>query len=603
MTVKKSPNISVKRLALIHQKLADLTAIHENDYDTSPMNERMEKLNSLYQCLNKHLTPPAATQQLQAAVGEGGVDHPADVRLVKELLNQRIRAGFQESHIELMGAKSIAKIKEFQRRAANLVQLEPTGRIEPGDAWWQVLISDEPLPLLGEDGGETYLNQRDDVPNQQGAVFGTITGDITCFPNSIAMQLIDLANGDEAALKEQAIAIGKDSDQGDGQTIKLDTSMQFSDMLTKLSYKFGKAGEKHEPFMYPGVMSQVAAAFKDVVGTSIPLSNDSNDFKGITIEEFMVRVRDLLNEGKELTLSTKLTKGHIVKVVAYVPEGLIIHDPYGLKLGENYLLNGTSITQANIDLLNAHQPHLNDRLQHNQPLKTTLQQLVQGFGQPDQPQTFPTNLGARNFFNWGDIKHYNIGFGRNGVASSPVKDVVQNAPKTSGVVPPTNQSPTEPAWISEAFKHKGEKETAAFVKDDPFVSQLFAAVGLLNWTINREEGPLTIQEGNWCAAFVSFCLKNAGVSYLSGFDGIRALKYKDYGPSVEAGKVVYGAIAVFRRDGGGHVGFVVGRNGDQVDILGGNQGEAVTVETRSLSEFEAQVVPSSWTIPPQNYLS
>ncbi len=162
--------------------------------------------------------------------------------------------------------------------------------------------------------------------------------------------------------------------------------------------------------------------------------------------------------------------------------------------------------------------------------------------------------------------------------------------------PATPGGEVMPPWIREAYKHKGVTETAPMVRDDAFVRMLFQDQGLYDsWAIDQ-----TVSAANWCAAFVSYCLRKAGESALEGFNGIRALEYASYGTRVD--RMVYGAIAVVQRSGGGHVGFVVGKEGDNIIMLGGNQGNAVSekVETRQLVAY---VVPSNWTIPEQNYLS
>lgn len=162
--------------------------------------------------------------------------------------------------------------------------------------------------------------------------------------------------------------------------------------------------------------------------------------------------------------------------------------------------------------------------------------------------------------------------------------------------PATPGGEVMPPWIREAYKHKGVTETAPMVRDDAFVKMLFEDQGLYDsWASTQ-----TVNDANWCAAFVSYCLRKAGESALEGFDGIRALKYADYGTRVD--RMVYGAIAVVKRGGGGHVGFVVGKEGDSIIMLGGNQGNAVSEKVES-RELVAYVVPSNWTIPEQNYLS
>ncbi|MCL1415701.1 TIGR02594 family protein, partial [Escherichia coli] len=53
---------------------------------------------------------------------------------------------------------------------------------------------------------------------------------------------------------------------------------------------------------------------------------------------------------------------------------------------------------------------------------------------------------------------------------------------------------------------------------------------------------------------------------------------------VELREPAYGCVVVFSRDGGGHVGFVVGQhqNGDLM-VLGGNQSDAINIRAFSRS--------------------
>lgn len=155
----------------------------------------------------------------------------------------------------------------------------------------------------------------------------------------------------------------------------------------------------------------------------------------------------------------------------------------------------------------------------------------------------------------------------------------------------------KPSWIREAEKHLGKKETARMVKDDPWVKLLFEELDAYGWAKDQ-----TVRAANWCAAFVSYCFKKTGQSPLSGFDGMRAKTYADkYGKEVS--RPVYGAIAIVKRGGAGHIGFVVGYNKKTgtITMLGGNQNNSVNIkkERRKLIAYK---VPSSWNIPEQNYL-
>lgn len=81
----------------------------------------------------------------------------------------------------------------------------------------------------------------------------------------------------------------------------------------------------------------------------------------------------------------------------------------------------------------------------------------------------------------------------------------------------------------------------------------------------------------WCGLFAAWCVHQAGLKPPA--IAIRAKEWAKFGTALPLDKTPpLGAIAVFTRDGGGHVGFVVAvhSNGD-LDILGGNQGDAVNV--------------------------
>lgn len=78
-------------------------------------------------------------------------------------------------------------------------------------------------------------------------------------------------------------------------------------------------------------------------------------------------------------------------------------------------------------------------------------------------------------------------------------------------------------------------------------------------------------ETPWCGLFVALCLKDAG--YVVPAQFYRALKWLDYGLPCGVG---VGAIAIMKREGGGHVAFVAGKTKEgKIVLLGGNQGDKV----------------------------
>jgi len=82
----------------------------------------------------------------------------------------------------------------------------------------------------------------------------------------------------------------------------------------------------------------------------------------------------------------------------------------------------------------------------------------------------------------------------------------------------------------------------------------------------------TKDEIPWCGLFVAHCLREAGAQDLPG-NPLSALAWASYGGSTQAR---IGAVMVFQRPGGGHVGFYVGENSKAYLIRGGNQSDSVS---------------------------
>lgn len=85
----------------------------------------------------------------------------------------------------------------------------------------------------------------------------------------------------------------------------------------------------------------------------------------------------------------------------------------------------------------------------------------------------------------------------------------------------------------------------------------------------------------WCGLFVAICAVRANVDnrperrppakYLS------ALAWTAFGLPVRGGLAELGDVLIFQRPGGGHVGIYVGEDADAFHVLGGNQGDAVSI--------------------------
>lgn len=120
----------------------------------------------------------------------------------------------------------------------------------------------------------------------------------------------------------------------------------------------------------------------------------------------------------------------------------------------------------------------------------------------------------------------------------------------------------EPAWLTEARKHIGTKEIPG-PKHNPKI---------LGW-VKRLGGWFADDETPWCGTFVAHCMDAAGHKPIPKH-WYRAKDWLQFGKTTPPR---IGAIAVFGRSGGGHVGFVVGEDATHLHVLGGNQSNMVNV--------------------------
>ena len=122
----------------------------------------------------------------------------------------------------------------------------------------------------------------------------------------------------------------------------------------------------------------------------------------------------------------------------------------------------------------------------------------------------------------------------------------------------------DPQWLAIARPLIGLHEIAG-AEHSPEILAMWRAIKRSG--IQSDEVP-------WCAAFVGACLERAGIRS-SRFES--AASYLTWGVRLDG--PAHGCIVVFGRDGGGHVGFVVGRDkGGKLLVLSGNQGDQVSIK-------------------------
>ena len=124
---------------------------------------------------------------------------------------------------------------------------------------------------------------------------------------------------------------------------------------------------------------------------------------------------------------------------------------------------------------------------------------------------------------------------------------------------------TQPVWLARAWAELGESEVPGSADN----------AAILGYARQIGHGEVGHDEVPWCAAFVGACLERAGTASTRA---LAARSYLDWGEARAEPRA--GAITVLSRGGDpsqGHVGFLIGWTQTHVMLLGGNQGNAVSV--------------------------
>ena len=136
---------------------------------------------------------------------------------------------------------------------------------------------------------------------------------------------------------------------------------------------------------------------------------------------------------------------------------------------------------------------------------------------------------------------------------------------------------SEPSWLKIARSYDGLKEIPGPRHNQTIIRWL----GKLKAWWSDDETP-------WCGVFVAHCMQESWLPFPKFY--MRAKAWSDYGSLLRRDRLAPGAILVFDRAGGGHVGFYVGEDAGHYFVLGGNQGNAVNV----MKLGKSRLVASRW---------
>ncbi len=127
----------------------------------------------------------------------------------------------------------------------------------------------------------------------------------------------------------------------------------------------------------------------------------------------------------------------------------------------------------------------------------------------------------------------------------------------------------EPVWLQAARARLGTREAAGAANSATILGWAKRlGTRVLGMIYNADSVP-------WCGVFVASCLAEDGIG--AAPIAVRALSWADWGLALRPERLAPGAVLVFERPGGGHVGFYVGEDAAAYHVLGGNQGDAVTI--------------------------
>lgn len=146
----------------------------------------------------------------------------------------------------------------------------------------------------------------------------------------------------------------------------------------------------------------------------------------------------------------------------------------------------------------------------------------------------------------------------------------------------------ELSWIFKARSYIGLTEVRGS-KHNPTLIAMLKAMGKYS---SESKAWWVDDETPWCGLFVGYTLGVSGRFVVK--DWYRALEWESE-HLTKLDKPAYGCIVTFNRKGGGHVGFVVGRDKfDNIMVLGGNQNNQVSIIPFDTDRVSAYYWPSFW---------
>ncbi len=150
---------------------------------------------------------------------------------------------------------------------------------------------------------------------------------------------------------------------------------------------------------------------------------------------------------------------------------------------------------------------------------------------------------------------------------------------------------SRPAWIVEAERHIGQREVKG-PPSNPWIAKLWASLPGGNWfwtTYGADDSKLP-----WCGAFMAAVFSACRIAFPNTYAA--AASWSEWGQPLAWPAL--GCVVTFTRQGGGHVGIVVGQDAHgNLLVLGGNQGDEVNVRLFARGRATAYRWPPGLPLP------
>ncbi|PZR89656.1 MAG: TIGR02594 family protein [Stutzerimonas stutzeri] len=166
---------------------------------------------------------------------------------------------------------------------------------------------------------------------------------------------------------------------------------------------------------------------------------------------------------------------------------------------------------------------------------------------------------------------------------------VEKKSATSGLVQYASgpAAPAAPVWMREARRFEGLKEISGAKSNSTIMGWAKRFGGWIAGYYTNDDIP-------WCGLFVGHVVAVTLPREKLPSNPLGALNWQSFGRQASP---AVGAILVFKRTGGGHVGFYVGEDRTHYHVLGGNQSNAVNVSRIEKSRLVAVRWPTTGEPP------